>query len=431
MALHRTYTYQQREEMKIKNYVKDLFDIFGRRSWTREEWDEVVDTQVKVFLDGKRSPAEAAAKARSAIKSKKTKKKSKKSINDDRRRRQGPAPKGANTKCKTLDGENTGYTKKKGNAYWCWANTAGWEGNTRTVEQKKTFYGEYGDTYKEGEWRSPCHDHDSLLQMTHEQMVYYGLESPKDSPLAGGAPADPESDDDVDDDDELAALFSQQDDDDESDTKAAAAAAAVDCSKVAQGAMHVAFAAADDALSAVDTAKVVSRKRAHDLFAKWAAPLLAAAADRFRRFNIDEQIKARKRIDAALLARCKSASRQKAEQLNEEGMRAKWEKKWNDLRMIARAGGDLSQMVKKGPGPATKLGMTMEEMLPVAELGFKKYLKKLRSVEFKVSTAPIGQDKLDALFKMELQAKADAKARKEQAARLAAAEDDSDSDDEW
>ena len=422
MAFHRNFTYQQLEEMKIKTYVKGLFDIFGRRSWTREEWDEVVDTQVRVIMDEKQTRAQAAAKARSAIKSRKTKKKSKKQINDDRRRRQGPAPRGANTKCKTLDGENTGYTKEKGDAYWCWANTAGWEGNTRTVEKKKTFYGEYGDTYKEGEWRSPRPDHDTLLQMTHEQMVYYGLESPKDSPLAGGAPPEPENDDD--DDDELAALFSQQDDD-ESDPKAAA----IECFKVAQGAMHAAFAAADDAISAVNAAKVVSRQHARDLFAKWAAPLLAAAADRSRRFNIDKQIKARKRIAAALLARCKSASRQKAEQLDEQGMMDKWQKKWNDLRMIARAGGDLSHLVKKGSGPDTWAGMTMEEMLPVAELGFKKYLKKLRGTEFEVATAPIGQEKLDALFKMELQAKADAKARKEEAARLAAAEDDSDSDE--
>lgn len=410
MALNRTFTYQQLEEIKIKTYVKGLFDIFGHRAWTKEEWDEVVDKDVKVFLDEKQTRAQAAAKARKTASKKKGKKgQSKTAREKGLKKLLGPQPKGANTKCDTVLGPGMGKKKKDGSAYFIFPpldaeSRANWPHKDR-IKTKNSSFGKYLEEVLIGFWASPDPEHASYPMMTDEQLVYYKLkEAPtQGSPMTGGgaaAKAAPV--------DELASLSwlggakaveQEPKVEDPAETIKAAA-------QVAAAAVLHAFHSTEDAGNAAAAAlekRDAARKRIWEILQNIKTRSLVYPESRRWIFvspmdmdALNACVFASKHMFDAIMWKCSQPKYQRQAKMSEEQMRAHWFSTWGTMNMAARRGDVDALQDQLTSANASELGickgMTQDDVLiKVFSIAFSKPLRRTKD-HVTISDTEIGED---------------------------------------
>ena len=373
MALNRTFTYQQLEELKIKTYVKNLFDIFGHRSWTKEEWDEVVDRDVKVFFDPKQTRAQAAAKARKAAEKKNGKKPTKKAAVQEMDRLLGPRPRGASTKVDTIKGPSMGYSKDDGNILFKFppedpSDRATWPYKSR-IKGANSKYGAKGEMICEGIWCSVDGKGKNVEGFIDDELkAYYLLGTPVES-----APQESKKEvaQEVVDDDDLG-FDLEDDDDDEAQAELAAVLRKTDARK--------------------KLASICRRVRWHWKKNGTVVPLSPMNMDTFV-----PCVFARATIRAAIENRCNDKKDQKKNERNYDEQKAHWEPYWTKINKKARLGIYKNKKLKN---PCFE-GMTKKEVLDnVFVIGFKRFLK---AVEGKVhlETEPIGKDKLAQILACE------------------------------
>lgn len=414
MAFHRTFTYQQLEELKIKTYVKGLFDLFAHRTWTQQEWDEVVDRDVKVFLDEKQTRAQAAAKARKTKSSKTKKGQSKTAATKEIKKLLGPQPKGANTKCDTVLGKGMGKKKKDGSAYFIFppldaACRANWP-HRDVITTKNSSFGGYMEEVLKGFWASPDPEHPSFTTMTDEQLIYYKLKEPSqpEQPPAKAAPVD-----------ELAGLswLGGAKPVDEvvevvEEVVEDPTTAIKDAAQVAALAVREAFLSTEVAGNAVVAALEKKKEAAR---ARWnllkdalkARPLVYKRNDgspgMLSRMDMDAlnaNLFARVHINDAIVWKCKNKKTQKKAKKTESEMFTYWFNIWDNMNAAARQGDEEEfQKFLSGDRNAADVGiyegMTHADVLDkVFRIAFKKPLKKTEAL-VSLSVDEIGDEALE------------------------------------
>ena len=409
MAFHRTFTYQQLEEVKIKTYVKGLYDLFAHRTWTQQEWDEVVDRDVKVFLDEKQTRAQAAAKARKTKSSKTKKGQSKTAATKEIKKLLGPQPKGANTKCDTVLGKGMGKKKKDGSAYFIFpplaaASRANWP-HRDAITTKNSSFGGYMEEVLKGFWASPDPEHPSFTTMTDEQLIYYKLKEPSqpEQPPAKAAPVD-----------ELAGLSwlggAKPVDEVVEEVVEDPTTAIKDAAQVAAIAVSEAFLSTEVAGNAV----VAALEKKEAARARWnllkdalkARPLVYKRNDgspgMLSRMDMDAlnaNLFARVHINDAIVWKCKNKKTQKKAKKTESEMFTYWFNIWDNMNAAARQGDEKEfQKFLSGDRKAADVGiyegMTQTDVLDkVFRIAFKKPLKKTKD-HVTVSDTEIGEDAL-------------------------------------
>lgn len=379
MALNRTFTYQQLEELKIKTYVKNLHSLFGHRSWTKEEWDEVVDRDVKVFFDEKQTRAQAAAKARKAAEKKAGKKKTtKKAIAQEMDRLLGPRPRGASTKVDTIKGPQMGYSKDDGNILFKFppedpSDRATWPYKSR-IKGSNSKYGAKGEMICEGIWCSVDGKGKNVEGFIDDELkAYYLLGAPVESKAPVQAPKKEVAPEVVDDDD-LGFDLEDDDDDDDAQAELAAVLRKTDARK--------------------KLARICKRVRWHWKKNGTVVPLSPMNSDTFLPCVFAEAT-----IRAAIENRCNDDKDQKKNGRTYEEQKAHWEPYWAKINMKARLGTFSSKKLKT---PCFE-GMTKKEVLDtVFVLAFKKFLKAVNG-KVQLNMTPVGKDKLAQILGVEVE----------------------------
>ncbi len=453
MALSLSFTYQQCHENMIKTYVKNLFDTFGHRAWTKSEWDAVVDKDVKVFLDEKQTRAQAAAKARRAASKKKGKKgtkgMSKTAAAKELRRLLGPQPLGGFTKCDSILGKDMGKRNKDGTAYFIYpplkaAARANWPHKTIITKKNSTIWAQ-GEEVLVGFWASPNPEHPVYQAMTDDQLVYYKLkEAPtQGSPMAGGgaaataAPVDelesgvswlappPEASHHMMESKEdstpakVAALKRLEQFRRKSiwgDFKAsleARHAAKVALKRLERFRLKSIWGDFKASLEARNAAKVAlankeaARKRIWDrLQVIKTRPLVYPDNTHWRFVSpmdmdaLNACLFATKHMHDAIMWRCNQRKYQLKESKDEEEMRTHWFGTWKTMNASARRGDTATLQDQLTNADASKLGiykgMPSSEVLDnVFSAGFRRALKKTKD-NVTISCSEIGEDGLEA-----------------------------------
>ena len=385
MALNRTFTYQQLEELKIKTYVKGLFDIFGHRSWTKEEWDEVTDRDVKVFFDEKQTRAQAAAKARKAADKKTGKKKTtKKAAIHQMDRLLGPRPRGAIPKVDTIKGLMMGYSKDDGNILFKFppegaAERAAWPYKSR-IKATNSKYGAKGEMICEGIWCSGDGKGQNVEGFIDDELrAYYLLAAPVQSKHPVQESKEEVAPEVVDDDDLGFDLGPDNDDDDDDEAQAELAAA----------------------LKKTDARKKLARicrsVRWHSKKNGTIVPLSPMNMDTFLPCVFAEAT-----IRAAIENRCNDKKDQEKTKRTYDEQKTHWDTFWSTTNKKARLGTYKNKKMTKTGNSCFK-GMTKKEVLDtVFTLGFKRFLW---AVEGKVhlNNKPIGKDKLAQFLGVEVE----------------------------
>jgi len=376
MAHHLTFSFQAAEDAKQKGFAKSLFNLFGHRTWTQAEWDEVVDREVMVFLDPKQTRAQAAAKARKAAEKKNGKKPTKKAAVQEMDRLLGPRPRGASTKVPTIKGDGMGHTKDDGNILFKFppegaAERAAWPYKSR-IKGDNSKYGAKGEMICEGIWCSVDGNGKNVEGFIDDELrAYYLLGAPVES-----APQESKKEvaQEVVDDDDLG--FDLDFDDDDDDGEAQAELAAV--------------------LKKTDARKklasIFKRQRFYKKKNGAVVPLKPMNKDTFL-----PCVFARATIRAAIENRCNDKYDQKKNERNYDEQKAHWEPYWGKINEKARLGTFVNKKLKT---PCFE-GMTKKEVLDtVFVLAFKKFL---RAVEGKVQleTEVVGKDKLAQILACE------------------------------
>lgn len=390
MALNRTFTYQQLEELKIKTYVKGLFDIFAHRSWTKEEWDEVVDRDVKVFFDEKQTRAQAAAKARKAAEKKTGKKKTtKKAAVQEMDRLLGPRPRGASTKVATIKGEGMGYSKDDGNILFKFppegaAERAAWP-YKRRIKAANSKYGAKGEMICEGIWCSADGTGKNVEGFIDDELkAYYLLGAPVESK----APVQESKEEvapEVVDDDDLG--FELEDDDivvDELDE--------LEADQEAQAELAAVLKKTD---ARKKLARICKRIRWHWKKNGTVVPLSPMNMDTFVPCVFAEAT-----IRAAIENRCNDDKDQEKNNRNYDEQKAHWEPYWAKINKKARLGNYKNKKLREA-GNSCFEGMTKKEVLDtVFVIGFKRFLKAVDG-KVQLNMNPIGKDKLAQILAVE------------------------------
>ena len=378
MALNRTFTYQQLEDIKIKAYVKGLFDIFGHRSWTKEEWDEVVEREVKVFLDEKQTRAEAAAKARKAAERKKktSKKKTKKAVADEMDMLLGPRPRGACTRVDTIKGPKMGYSKADGSILFKFppedpAERATWPYKSR-IKGLNSKYGAKGEMICEGIWCSADGTGKNVEGFIDDALLqYYLLKAPVESKAPVQEQKEEVAEEVVDDDD--LGFDLEDDDDDEAQAELAAALKKTDARK--------------------KLARICRRVRWHWKKDGTVVPLSPMNMDTFVPCVFAEAT-----IRAAIENRCKDEKDQEKYGRSYEEQKAHWEPYWARINKKARNGLFSNKKLKT---PCFK-GMTKKQVLDnVFVIAFRRFLKAVDG-KVQLTTKPVGKDRLAEILGVEL-----------------------------
>ena len=382
MAHHLTFSFQAAEDAKQKGFAKSLFNLFGHRTWTQAEWDEVVDREVMVFLDPKQTRAQAAAKARKAAEKKNGKKPTKKAAVQEMDRLLGPRPRGASTRVPTIKGDGMGYSKDDGNILFKFppedaAERAAWSYKSR-IKGAHSKYGAKGEMICEGIWCSVDGKGKNVEGFIDDELkAYYLLGAPVESKAPIQESKKEVAPEVVDDDDLGFDLdFDLLDDDDDDDDEAQAELAAV--------------------LKKTDARKklasIFKRQRFYKKKNGNVVPLKPMNKDTFL-----PCVFARATIRAAIKNRCNDDKDQKKNERNYDEQKAHWEPFWAKINKKARLGIYKSKKLKN---PCFE-GMTKKEVLDtVFVIGFKRFLKAVEG-KVQLTNNPIGKDKLAQILACE------------------------------
>ena len=386
MAHHLTFSFQAAEDAKQKGFAKSLFNLFGHRTWTQAEWDEVVDREVTVFLDPKQTRAQAAAKARKAAEKKNGKKPTKKAAVQEMDRLLGPRPRGASTRVPTIKGDGMGYSKDDGNILFKFppedaAERAAWSYKSR-IKGAHSKYGAKGEMICEGIWCSVDGKGKNVEGFIDDELkAYYLLGAPVESK----APQESKKEvaQEVVDDDDLGWLGLDDDDDDDlgfdlglDDDEAQAELAAV--------------------LKKTDARKklasIFKRQRFYKKKNGTVVPLKPMNKDTFL-----PCVFARATIRAAIENRCNDDKDQKKNERNYDEQKAHWVPYWAKINKKARLGTFVNKKMKN---PCFE-GMTKKEVLDnVFVVGFKRFIKAVEG-KVQLEVEVVGKDKLAEILACE------------------------------
>jgi len=381
MAHHLTFSFQAAEDAKQKGFAKSLFNLFGHRTWTQAEWDEVVDREVMVFLDPKQTRAQAAAKARKAAEKKNGKKPTKKAAVQEMDRLLGPRPRGASTRVPTIKGDGMGYSKDDGNILFKFppegaAERAAWPYKSR-IKGAHSKYGAKGEMICEGIWCSVDGNGKNVEGFIDDELkAYYLLGAPVESkaPIQESKEEDAqEVAPEVVDDDDLG--FDLEDDDDEAQAELAAALKKTDARK--------------------KLARICKRVRWHWKKNGTVVPLKPMNKDTFHSCVFAEA-----QIRAAIENRCNDKKDQEKSGRTYEEQKTHWNAFWAKTNKKARIGIYKNKKMKKA-GNSCFEGMTKKEVLDtVFVLGFKRFLKAVED-KVQLTNNPVGKDKLAQILGVE------------------------------
>jgi hypothetical protein len=387
MAHHLTFSFQAAEDAKQKGFAKSLFNLFGHRTWTQAEWDEVVDREVMVFLDPKQTRAQAAAKARKAAEKKNGKKPTKKAAVQEMDRLLGPRPRGASTRVPTIKGDGMGYSKDDGNILFKFppedaAERAAWSYKSR-IKGAHSKYGAKGEMICEGIWCSVDGKGKNVEGFIDDELkAYYLLGAPVESNAPIQESKKEVAPEVVDDDDLGFDLdFDLPDDDDDDDDEAQAELAAV--------------------LKKTDARKKLQKLVDNEKCKRWFRSL--GRGETSFKFNMDtfhSCVFAEAQIRAAIENRCNDKKDQEKSGRTYEEQKTHWNAFWTKTNKKARIGIYKNKKMKKA-GNSCFEGMTKKEVLDtVFVLGFKRFLKAVEG-KVQLTNNPIGKDKLAQILACE------------------------------